>query len=286
MKVFVSYAREDAEFVDQLSGALNRRGFEVLVDRKDIPPLAVWKRELERMIRRADAAIFVLSPDWRTSKMCSWELDRVEDLGKRKAPIIARELDGEEPAILSDLQRVDFSGTSDFEAQAEALSTALNSDADWSRDHTSYQDKAVRWDELKRPDGYCLPAQESKAAKKWLHNRPPLGAAPTELQRKFIDRSTFINSWRYIMLQSVIICIHSAAAELGRHAGETREVFKYWIFLFFLFLAWFILGAIICIGWLLGLPYLRWLRSLAAFIKQLWAFVGTSLGLIQEQRSE
>lgn len=286
MKVFVSYAREDAEFVDRLSGALIRRGFEVLFDRKDIPPLDVWKRELERMIRRADAAIFILSPDWRTSKMCSWELERVEGLGKRKAPIIARELDGEVPAILSDLQYVNFSGTSDFEAQAEALSTALNSDADWSRDHTSYQDKAVRWDDLKRPDGYCLTAQESKAAQKWLRNRPPLGAAPTRLQREFIGRSTLINSWTYRTIrtmQSVINSRDRTAAEVGRSAEKFFKDLS-------LLLLWCIPWAIICIVWPLGfllrLPYRRWITTFAAFIKRFGAAIGTSLGLVQDQKSE
>ena len=236
MKVFISYSREDVEFVDRLSGSLVRRGFEPLVDRKDIQALDDWKKQLGRLIRQADAAIFVLSPAWLASEMCQWELQRVHRLGKRLAPIVKQDAGADVPSALSSLQYVFFTDPNGLEAQADALCNALQSDAAWSGAHTRYLDLAERWDELRRPDDHCLKGKELKDASQWLRKRPAVGAAPTDLQKQFIGRSKFINSWLYKTAQTMMT---SAAASSDRLAGQIgnllAEVFKY-LFRFLLYL--------------------------------------------------
>ena len=62
--IFISYAREDIDFVRKLHGALNRGGHEVWVDWEGIPPIGEWLAEIHRAVDAADACLFVLSPDF------------------------------------------------------------------------------------------------------------------------------------------------------------------------------------------------------------------------------
>jgi hypothetical protein len=52
--VFVSYAREDGEFVHRLTEALSARGKRSWVDWADIPPTAEWMSEIRVAIDAAD----------------------------------------------------------------------------------------------------------------------------------------------------------------------------------------------------------------------------------------
>src|SRR5438067_1643308 len=88
LKVFISYSRRDMAFVDRLVPALEARGIEVVIDRRDLPLLEDWERELYGFIHRADTVIFVVSPHSIGSDACHWEVDQVRALGKRLAPIV------------------------------------------------------------------------------------------------------------------------------------------------------------------------------------------------------
>ena len=62
LKVFLSYARDDLEFADQLVAALDAFGFEPLIDRHGISAGEDWKRRLGTLIVEADSVAFLLSP--------------------------------------------------------------------------------------------------------------------------------------------------------------------------------------------------------------------------------
>jgi len=61
--VFISYAREDKDFVRCLDRALTEDGRDVWVDWEDIAPSAEWMEEIRTAIEGADAFVFVLSSD-------------------------------------------------------------------------------------------------------------------------------------------------------------------------------------------------------------------------------
>ena len=42
LRVFISYSRRDMAFADRLVDALKARGFEVQIDRQDLPKLEDW----------------------------------------------------------------------------------------------------------------------------------------------------------------------------------------------------------------------------------------------------
>lgn len=276
MKIFLSYAREDLEFVDRLSGGLVRRGFEVLLDRKDLEALDDWKHQLERLIRKADAVVFVLSPEWLGSSMCDWELERATRLGKRLAPILAREPGAKVPPALSSIQYVLFTGGQDLDTQTGVLATALNSDAAWSRAHTRHQDLADRWHELKRPDDHCLSGHELREAKRWLRNRPAVGAAITPLQREYIDRSSYISSWAYKAMQSMTLASINAGDRAAANIGIAIGVVVKYLFRAIMFILWSTVRPFIYLLALLRLPYWRWVPitgAIALAIAAIWTSI-------------
>jgi hypothetical protein len=61
LKVFISYSRRDMVFADRLVAALEARGFDVLIDRRNLPALEDWERELGGFIRQSDTVVFIVS---------------------------------------------------------------------------------------------------------------------------------------------------------------------------------------------------------------------------------
>lgn len=59
--VFISYSREDSEFVDRLKNDLRQSGFDVWLDTEEILPGQNWQKSIEKAISNAFAYIFVSS---------------------------------------------------------------------------------------------------------------------------------------------------------------------------------------------------------------------------------
>jgi|SRR5829696_4101374 len=60
--VFISYARENQDFVLKIHKALEARNKDTWIDWKDIPLTAKWLDEVFSGIERGDAFAFVISP--------------------------------------------------------------------------------------------------------------------------------------------------------------------------------------------------------------------------------
>ena len=90
LRVFISYARDDLDFADQLDVALDGTGFDATVDRHGIAGADNWKQRLGELIRDADTVVFVLSPSSATSVVCAWEVEEAARLGKRIIPVLCR----------------------------------------------------------------------------------------------------------------------------------------------------------------------------------------------------
>jgi hypothetical protein len=85
--VFISYAREDREFVRKLQKALEEHNRNTWIDWKDIPLTAKWKEEVFSAIDNADSFAAVISPDFILSKPCQDELDHAAHNNKRMVPL-------------------------------------------------------------------------------------------------------------------------------------------------------------------------------------------------------
>jgi hypothetical protein len=191
-KVFISYSRKDIAFADRLETALKARGFEPLIDRKDIWALEKWWEGIQSLIAEADTIVFVLSPDTVTSTICAKEIDYAASLNKRFVPIVYRPVeDRTVPEPLRRLNFLFFDDVNRFEANADQLVAALNTDIEWIKRHTRFGEQARQWDSVGRPNshGLLLRPPMLEEAEAWLTLRPRTAPEPTEAIRRFIAAS-------------------------------------------------------------------------------------------------
>jgi len=94
-KVFICYARADLDFADRIVAALEKRGFEPLIDRRDIADFRPWREEIQLLIRQADTVVFVLSPAAVASRVCKEELNYAAALNKRFGGVVWRHVKAE-----------------------------------------------------------------------------------------------------------------------------------------------------------------------------------------------
>jgi TPR repeat protein len=195
LRVFISYSRDDLDFADQLTAALDFSGFECFIDREGISGGEDWKRSLGGLISEADTVVFVLTPNSARSPICDWEVEEATRLNKRILPIICRPLEGvSPPPRLRELNYIFFYKEpkvpgSGFGTGLAKLVTALNTDFDWLREHTRYFQRAIEWDRGGRPANRLLSGDDIAEAKAWVARRPKSAPEPAALQLDFIRAS-------------------------------------------------------------------------------------------------
>src|SRR5262249_38372218 len=189
-RVFISYSRKDMAFADKLEAALPARGFEVLIDRQDIYAFEEWWRRIEALIGGADAVVFVLSPEAVKSDVAVKEVAYAASLNKRRAPVVYRRVeDSAVPEALRRLNFIFFDDLSQFEASADKLAEALQTDIVWIRDHTKFGEAARGWTAAGRPNGLLLRTPALEMAEDWIASRPRGAPEPTDDIRKFVAAS-------------------------------------------------------------------------------------------------
>jgi len=127
LRLFVSYSRRDAEFVDRLNRSLGESGHDVWVDRDDIAGSGEdrWRRSIVMAIKGSDAVLLVLSPQSTHSTNVERELSVAAENHKRIVPILFRPCtipDGFQYE-LAGVQYVDFSSLGYREALSQLLTT-------------------------------------------------------------------------------------------------------------------------------------------------------------------
>jgi WD40 repeat protein len=191
-RVFISYSRNDAAFADRLEVALKARGFEPLIDRRDIAKFENWWQRIEALIVQADTVVFVISPDAVKSTICQQEVAFAQSLNKRLAPIVWRQADaGLVPDSLGRLNWIDFQDDARFDDHADELAAALQTDIEWIRKHTEFGQYARRWSVAGRPGprGLLLRSPALEEAERWIASRPHGAPEPTDLHQDFIRTS-------------------------------------------------------------------------------------------------
>jgi formylglycine-generating enzyme required for sulfatase activity len=189
-RIFISYSRKDMAFADRLEAVLKARGFEPLIDRTEIYAFEPWWERIQNLIGHADTVVFVLSPDAVASDVALKEIVYAASLKKRFAPIIFRRVeDGAVPEVLQRLNFIFFDDPDSFEASADKLAEALQTDIGWIRQHTEYGEAARRWLEAGRPGGLLLHSPTLEVAEHWITARPRGAPEPTEEIRGFVAAS-------------------------------------------------------------------------------------------------
>ena len=134
--------------------------------------------------------MFVLSPDAVASEVALKEVAHAASLNKRFAPIVCRRVDdGAIPEALRRLNFIFFDDPARFDASADRLAEALQTDIGWIRQHTEYGEAARHWSAAGRPGGLLLRSPALEDAERWIASRPHDAPAPTEETQAFIAES-------------------------------------------------------------------------------------------------
>jgi WD40 repeat protein len=192
--VFLSYAREDTEFVRRLYEALTRIGHSPAWDQDHgvVPVGSMFREEIATAIAEAEKFVFVMSPDSLDSRECNDELRAALDGHKQVIPVMRRPAWFGQPIRPELAQRnwlfLDDDGR--FDTGVAQLSEVLSTDLDWVRMHTLVLTRERRWVEAGSDRGGLLRGADLQAAQAWLadaatHPEIP----PTANQRRYIALS-------------------------------------------------------------------------------------------------
>lgn len=187
---FISYAREDSDFVaDHLREALRERGQQVWLD-LDITGGAQWRERVTRAIEACKALIFVISRASVSSEACGQELDNAVALNKLVIPVVYRDdYDGSLPSALADAEWVFLRDGDDFSVGMDRLVEALETDLQWRDQHTRLAGRAREWVDSGRNTSYLLRGADLRGAEAWLTQQEGHREAPTREHREYIARS-------------------------------------------------------------------------------------------------
>src|SRR5215472_6138415 len=190
-EVFISYAREDKDFVQKLHNALAGLNRDTWVDWEGIPLTAEWLKEVYAGIEAADNFIFVISLESVGSEACQKEVAHAAINKKRLIPILHRPVPEESvPPVLGAINRVFFQDTDDFRATFASLIEALDTDLDWKRTHTRLLVRAKEWEDKGRDDSFLLRGMDLQDALHWLAQAIAIQKQePSPLHREYIQAS-------------------------------------------------------------------------------------------------
>ena len=191
MRVFVSYARKDAAFVDRLHDSLEEDPrLNVLRDTQDIMASEAWWNRIKNLVRSSDAVIFVLSSNWLESRISTMELEHAAGLNKQIIPVILNETPLDDiPKALKKLNFIKFVDDINFSENMQELAKTLLIDIAWVREHTRLATLAHRWRNNEESEHLLLRSIDIPSAEQWLNGRLPDAPEPTRDHIAYIHKS-------------------------------------------------------------------------------------------------
>ncbi|MBZ5655427.1 MAG: TIR domain-containing protein [Acidobacteriia bacterium] len=191
---FISYAREDKDFVLRLAEALQLKGIEIRGDWQLVRG-ENYQDQLRDLQLSTDSVIFVISADSVGSGPCRAELDRAAEQKKRILPVVCRDLGPQEsdlPEAIRLPQWTHLRPEDDFVAGVQGLVEAISTDFDLMPEHRRLLQSAENWDRHQRSSSYLLRKDGLKRAEDWLAKTnldPNKLPKPTRLQLDYISAS-------------------------------------------------------------------------------------------------
>ncbi|MEM7776981.1 MAG: TIR domain-containing protein [Pseudomonadota bacterium] len=180
LKLFISYSRKDSEAADELVDALEGHGFQVTIDRRDLPFGEKWQAELAGFIRDSDTVIWLVSDHSVASEWCNWELDEVAKRNKRLVPVMIGPTASDQiPRQLGEIHILPPTDLFDVSRDFSTLVETLETDRVWLKEHTRLADRAAEW-RLKRNNAALLLRGTSlSAAEIWKDRQPSKAPEPS-----------------------------------------------------------------------------------------------------------
>jgi WD40 repeat protein len=189
--IFISYARENKDFVHRLDESLKSRSREAWVDWEGIRPTEEFMQAIYAAIEAADTFVFVLTPDSLASVPCGHEIAHAVAHNKRMVPIVAQDVNADTvPEALAKLNWIFCRDSDDFEKAIDTLISALDTDLKWVHAHTRLLTRAIEWNANGKNNSFVLRGDDLRSAERWLAEA---GAQkerrPTTLQTEYIIAS-------------------------------------------------------------------------------------------------
>ncbi len=181
LRIFVSYARADMAATDRLVGSLESNGFNVFIDRRDLPYGEEWQTELADFIRASDTVVWLVSSASVELRWCNWELGEVQRLNKRLVPVAIEAVAPEAlPEALGRIHLLPAEGAFALGQHLPALIHALNADRAWLKEHTRLAERARQWLGRDRSNALLLRGVALKDAQAWADSRPHAAPPPSD----------------------------------------------------------------------------------------------------------
>jgi len=92
-RVFISYARRDADWARSFAQALKQRGVSVWFDEFDVRPGESWRDALEWALRNSDVLVALWDPEYASKPNVFFELGAAIGMGKKVVSIVPKDLD-------------------------------------------------------------------------------------------------------------------------------------------------------------------------------------------------
>ncbi|MEO0467220.1 MAG: toll/interleukin-1 receptor domain-containing protein [Pseudomonadota bacterium] len=194
-RVFLSYSREDRDFVDALKLYLETCGFEIFIDRKSITAGEGWEARLEHLLASADTTVCVVSKHWLGSDVCRHELTLANESGRRVLPVFIDGSDPESaPPEIARLQvlSIPVEGAVAKPEVAEGIKRlvdALNTDIDWVREQSRLLDRTRDWLSGGRASAHLMRGDPLAHAKAWRALPVPPHVAVSEQVLEYLEAS-------------------------------------------------------------------------------------------------
>lgn len=145
--IFISYAREDSEWVQTISASLAEKSIHAWVDTNALDYASLWQEEIEDAILRAQLVVVLVTPHFLESVACRFEVERAERLRKRLLPVIDSRVEEHQiPAALNAYQWFKLDRDTDRTSTvASWIERSMKLDPDWLKRHTDLTSRAQQW---------------------------------------------------------------------------------------------------------------------------------------------
>ncbi len=212
--VFISYSRQNLEFVQQIVAALKQSGKDPWFDQLKKPLLGIaagapWWKQIQDGIENVDNFLFVVSPNSIRSPYCHAEINHAREHGKRLVPHCGwigeaetrKAIDAAIEAIpdteeipgsvtssilnlkklvranwlaISEIQYVVFASSMPFERSLEQLVQALDLDLAWVRMHSQLTQAAKLWEANNFDADFLWGTNRLKPVREMIERRKPV----------------------------------------------------------------------------------------------------------------
>ncbi len=202
---FISYSRQDIEFIRELSAALEIGGITVLRDLSHVAKGEDYWKATQQLIVSSDAVVIALGSHSLKSAEVSREIDFAVSLNKRVIPIIVDDISGS--AIPDAIKRLSFiffipnrlaATDGSFQSGVASTISAIRHEAHWVKKHADLIRLASAWKSSDHPNDLTLRKKELDEANSAVEAWPTVAPQLPSVVMEFLGASNNRQWWEHL----------------------------------------------------------------------------------------